>query len=165
MATIYYTASSIDGFIATEDHSLDWLLSRDVDQAGPMGYAAFEAGVGALLMGAGTYRWVLEHGLGEDRRWPYELPCWVLTHGDPEVVHPSITVTDGPVRAVHAAAATAAGGRDVWVVGGGDVAGQLAEEWLLDEVWVQYAPVSLGSWTCSATATSPARATASAGPR
>ena len=39
----------------------------------------------------------------------------------------------------------AAAGRNVWVVGGGDLAGQLADAGLLDEVWVQYAPVALGS--------------------
>ena len=39
----------------------------------------------------------------------------------------------------------AAGGKDLWVVGGGDLAGQFADAGLLDEVWVQYAPVTLGS--------------------
>ena len=35
MATIYYTGCTLDGFIATDDHSLDWLLSRDIDESGP----------------------------------------------------------------------------------------------------------------------------------
>ena len=39
----------------------------------------------------------------------------------------------------------AAGGLDVWVVGGGDLAGQFADAGLLDEVWVQFAPVTLGA--------------------
>ncbi|MBC7292241.1 MAG: dihydrofolate reductase family protein [Actinotalea sp.] len=145
MATVYYTASSVDGFIATPEHSLAWLLERDVDPRGPMGHDDFMAGVGALAMGAGTYRWLLTNGLGEDRSWPYEIPSWVLTHRTVEVVHPSITPTQAPVRDVHRQMVAAAGGRDVWVVGGGDVAGQFADAGLLDEVWVQYAPVTLGA--------------------
>jgi dihydrofolate reductase len=39
----------------------------------------------------------------------------------------------------------AAAGKDLWIVGGGDLAGQFADAGLLDEVWVQYAPVALGS--------------------
>ena len=41
MATIYYTGCTLDGFIATDDHSLDWLTSRDIDNEGPMAYPAF----------------------------------------------------------------------------------------------------------------------------
>ena len=40
---------------------------------------------------------------------------------------------------------TAAGDGTVWLVGGGDLVGQFADAGLLDEVWVQYAPVTLGS--------------------
>ncbi len=59
MKTIYYTASSLDGFIATNEDSLDWLfqLGNPVDSS----YPAFIAEVGALAMGASTYRWLLSH--------------------------------------------------------------------------------------------------------
>ena len=39
----------------------------------------------------------------------------------------------------------AAGGRNVWIVGGGDLAGQFADAGLLDEVLVSIAPVTLGA--------------------
>jgi len=73
MATQYFTASSIDGFIADPDHSLSWLLSRDVDADGPMSYARFFESVGAMVMGASTYQWILDHDLGDDggKPWPY----------------------------------------------------------------------------------------------
>ncbi|WP_144795400.1 dihydrofolate reductase family protein [Microbacterium paludicola] len=142
MATHYFTASSLDGFIATPDHSLDWLLKQDVDPDGPMAYQLFEKTIGALAMGASTYQWVLDH---EEGRWPYGRPVWVFTHRDlPVPDGADVRLTRSPIREVHAAMTAAADGADLWVVGGGDLAGQFADEDLLDEVWVQFAPVTLG---------------------
>ena len=147
MATQFFTASSVDGFIADPDNSLSWLLSRDVDADGPMSYAGFIESVGALVMGATTYRWVVEHEIGEDggKPWPYDIPCWVYSHRDLPRVGGDVRFVHGSVPATHAEMVAAAGGRNVWVVGGGDLAGQFADAGLLDEVWVQYAPVTLGA--------------------
>src|ERR1700746_742982 len=82
MSTIYFTGSSLDGFIVDEDDSLDWLTSRDVDPAGPFGYRAFSEAVGALVMGATTYEWMVKQSPGA---WMYTQPTWVLTHR-PEIV-------------------------------------------------------------------------------
>ncbi|WP_341957217.1 dihydrofolate reductase family protein [Microbacterium sp. LWH13-1.2] len=143
MSTHFYTASSLDGFIATEQHSLDWLLKQDIDQDGPMAYGAFEKTIGALAMGASTYEWVMRH---EDGRWGYTQPTWVFTHRALDVPEgAAIRIARGDVAEVHAEMLDAAGGKDLWVVGGGDLAGQFADAGLLDEVWVQYAPVTLGS--------------------
>ncbi|MGY1857238.1 dihydrofolate reductase family protein [Modestobacter sp. SYSU DS0290] len=139
--TVYYTATSLDGFIAGPDHSLDWLLSRDSDADGPMGYAAFIAGVGALAMGAATWEWVRAHDPG----WLPERPAWVFTHRD--LTAPSgadVRFTAEDPAAVHAAMSEAAGGRDLYLVGGGDLVGQFADRGLLDEVVVSVAPVTLG---------------------
>lgn len=147
MPTQYFTASSIDGFIADPEHSLSWLLTRQVDREGPMSHEAFMADVGALAMGASTYRWLLDHGMGTEggEAWPYEVPAWVFTHGDLPRIDGDVRFTRGPVEEVHREMAAAAGDRNVWVVGGGDLAGQFADAGLLDEVWVQYAPVTLGA--------------------
>jgi dihydrofolate reductase len=142
MPTHYFTASSVDGFIADPDNSLGWLLSRDVDPAGAHGYTAFIDGVGAMCMGATTYQWILDH---DDDGWSYTIPCWVFTHRDFPRPDGDVRFTTAPAAEVHAAMVEAAGDRDVWVVGGGDLAGQFHDEGLLDEVWVQYAPVTLGA--------------------
>jgi dihydrofolate reductase len=142
MSTRYYTASSLDGFIADPEATLAWLTSREIDSDGPMGYAEFIAGVGAVVMGSTTYEWVVEH---EDGRWPYDIPTWVLTHRELPTVEGDVRFSAAPVAQVHAEMTEAAAGRDLWVVGGGDVAGQFADAGLLDEVWVSYAPVALGS--------------------
>jgi dihydrofolate reductase len=143
MATHYFTASSLDGFIATTEHSLDWLLTQDIDDQGPMAYQEFERSIGALAMGASTYEWVLRHEAG---RWGYAQPTWVFTHRDlPIPEGADVRLTAAAIPEVHAEMVRAAGGKDLWVVGGGDLAGQFAAAGLLDEVWVQFAPVTLGA--------------------
>jgi dihydrofolate reductase len=148
--TQYYTATTLDGFIADPDDSLEWLFSRRRDPGGPLDYEAFIAGVGAMAMGATTYEWILDHEFaGKDEaewKWPYELPCWVFTHRQlPVVPEAPVTFTSADVPAVHEAMVAAAGGRNVWIVGGGDLAGQFADAGLLDEVLVTFAPVTLGA--------------------
>ena len=140
--TVYYTATSLDGFIADPDATLDWLLTRESDQAELLNYEDFIATIGSIAMGRTTYGWVLDH---EDGRWPYELPAWVFTHQDLEPVSDDVRIVSGDIAEHHAAMVEAAGGKDVWMVGGGDLAGQLADAGLLDEVIVYIAPVMLGS--------------------
>jgi len=141
--TQYYTATTLDGFIADENNSLDWLFTRARDESGPQNYEAFIAEVGALAMGATTYEWILDH---EGSRWPYEVPSWVFTHRDlPIVPGAAISFTQGDVPPVHAEMRSAAGERNIWVVGGGDLAGQFADAGLLGEVIVSIAPVTLGA--------------------
>ncbi|MEJ6548792.1 dihydrofolate reductase family protein [Corynebacterium sp. USCH3] len=141
MTTHYSTASSLDGFIATREHSLDWLTSQDFDWEGPMSPTRFVEGIGAIAMGATTYEWILAN----DDGWGYTVPTWVFTHRDlPAVGGADIRFTSAPLRDVHARMTQAAGERDLWIVGGGDLAGQFVDAGLLDEVWIQYAPVMLG---------------------
>jgi dihydrofolate reductase len=148
--TLYYTATSLDGFIADENHSLEWLFTRDQDRAGPGNYADFFANVGALAMGSTTYEWILDHEFaGKDPsewKWPYEIPCWVFSSRMlTEVPGTRIAFVSGDVGPVHKEMAKAADGRNVWIVGGGDLAGQFADAGLLDEVWVSIAGVTLGA--------------------
>lgn len=142
MATVYYTASSLDGYIVDEHASLDWLTCRAIDQDGHFGIDGFLRTVGALVMGADTYEWILANHPGE---WMYTQPSWVLTHR-PGIIaagHP-VQVFDGAVTDLHPTLVSAAAGQDVWVVGGGDVAAQFVAAGLVDEMVVAYAPCSLG---------------------
>jgi dihydrofolate reductase len=148
MKTQYYTAASLDGFIATEDHSLEWLFPLgDINDTS---YPAFIADVGALAMGASTYEWMLRHvvrpGTGQAGAWPYAKPTWVFSHrAQPAVAGADIRFVSGDVRPVHAQMCAAAGGRNLWLVGGGELVGQFHDAGLLDELIVQVGSVTLGS--------------------
>jgi dihydrofolate reductase len=148
--TQYYTATSLDGFIADSEHSLDWLFTRKREPDGPQNYDEFIAGVGAMAMGSTTYEWILEHEFADkapaEWTWPYDIPCWVFTHRElPVVREAQIVFTRADVAAVHEEMVRAAGDRNIWIVGGGDLVGQFADAGLVDEVIVMIAPVTLGA--------------------
>jgi len=82
--TQYFTATSLDGYIADDHNSLDWLFEVDREH-GEDSFAQFFGGVGAMAMGATTYEWVLAHErlLDEPDNWGAyygATPCWVFTH-------------------------------------------------------------------------------------
>jgi dihydrofolate reductase len=148
MRTQYYTAASLDGFIATVDHSLEWLFPLgDVNETS---YPEFIKGVGALAMGASTYEWMLRHVIKTDSaapgKWPYEQPAWVFTHRAlPGISSADIRFVQGDVRPVHEQMQAAARGKNIWLVGGGELVGQFHDAGLLDELIVQVSSVTLGS--------------------
>jgi dihydrofolate reductase len=148
--TQYYTATTLDGFIADPANSLDWLFSRRRDDDGLLSYGRFIAEVGAIAMGSTTYEWILDHEFAgrelSEWKWPYDIPCWVFTHRQLQVVPGAhVVFRSGDVRPVHREMVDAAGGRNVWIVGGGDLVGQFADAGLLDEILVTIAPVTLGA--------------------
>jgi dihydrofolate reductase len=146
----YYCAATLDGYIAESDDRLDWLLTyegefegADSDE-GQAGYQTFYEGIGAMVMGSVTYEWVLAHGGG----WAYKgKPTWVLSSrqlDQPEDDEVDIRVVDAKVPDLIDELRDAAGERDLWVVGGGNVASQFADHGLLDRVEMTIVPVVLG---------------------
>jgi len=146
--TQYYTAASLDGFLATPDGSLDWRFP--LAELSETGYDEFIARVGALAMGAATYEWMLRHIVDpaspHAQPWPDAQPAWVFTSRTlPGVPGADIRFVRGDVRPVHEAMVEAAAGKNVWIVGGGELAGQFHDAGLLDELFVQIGSVTLGA--------------------
>jgi len=143
MKTQFYGACSLDGFLATPDHDLGWLLQFGEIEGSS--YPAFLRGVGALAMGSHTYEWMLRHAVDAGQPWPYAQPVWVFSSRTFRPVDGAdVRFVGGDVRPVHEAMRRAAAGRNVWVVGGGALVGQFYDAGLLDELIVQIAPVTLG---------------------
>jgi dihydrofolate reductase len=155
MAIIYSTATSLDGFIIDEHDSLAWLFAtpdHNDDPGGRHGDAAtlqfdtFVEGVGAVVLGANSYDWIVREfeASGEPFEWPYHQPSWVVTHRDLDLP-PGVRRHSGPVAHLHPELVAAAADRDVWILGGGDLAGQFADAGLLDRVLLHVCPVTLGA--------------------
>ena len=143
--TTFYTATTLDGYLADDHDSLDWLFVQEQDEGGPLGYEDFIRRIGAIVMGRTTYEWVVDHLARTGEKWPYEQPTWVFTHAELEPVADSITFVAGSPQEHHPAIAAAAGGKDIWMVGGGALAADWAEAGLLHELILYVAPVTLGS--------------------
>lgn len=141
MATIYYTATSLDGFLATPNDAVAFL--DEVPQPSEDTYKPFIAGVGAICMGRATYEFLLHH-MESGGDWPYaDHPVWVFTHHD-FPARDGVTFTSAPIADVHAEMVAAADGKDVWVCGGGGLAGQFLDAGLLDELTITVASRTLG---------------------
>lgn len=151
MKTQYYTATSLDGFIADPNNSLDWLFQfgGGGEPGEETGYPEFIREVGAIAMGSTTYEWILAHhilpGADHPQPWAYSQPTWVFTSRSlPTIEGADIRFVRGDVRPVHREMVEAAGGKNVWLVGGGELVGQFYDHGLLDEIIAGIAPVTLG---------------------
>jgi dihydrofolate reductase len=148
MKTQYYTATSIDGFIADDENSLSWLFQFGQIQSMQDDYPRFIKDVGAAAMGSTTYEWVVEQEnmLEHPEKWPYEIPTWVFSSRELQTVDgANIKFVNGDVAPIHSEMAKAADGKNIWLIGGGDLVGQFHEKGLLDEIILSIAPVMLGS--------------------
>ena len=101
-------------------------------------------------MGSTTYEWMLRHVVGPEARrpqpWPYTQPVWVFSSRKlSSVPGANIRFVRGDVRPVHKEMVAAADGKNVWIVGGGELAGQFYDHGLLDELFVQVGSVTLGA--------------------
>jgi len=148
MKTQYYTATTLDGFIAGPHNSLDWLFQFGGEPGGD--YPRFIEQVGALAMGSSTYEWILNHEKlldpAKPKPWVYSQPTWIFTtRALPSVPGADIRFVQGDVRPVHAEMVRVAGGRNVWLVGGGELVGQFHDHGLLDEIIATIAAVTLGA--------------------
>ena len=145
---VYYTATTLDGYLADERDSLEWLfvIAQDSD-----GFPAFLESVGAIVQGSTTYEWVVDHEglLDAPGKWPEfygPRPTWVFSSRElPQVPGADVRVVSGSVAARWNDIAASAGDRDIWVVGGGDLAGQFMDAGLLDEIRLSVAPVTLAA--------------------
>ncbi len=147
----YVTATTLDGYLADPAGSLDWLFVVDGGDEALTEMGDFVAGVGVLVMGSSTYEWVIRHEnlLAEPEKWQQfydDRPTFVFTSRDDVARIPGadIRFVTGAIAANIEEILAAAGDKDVWVMGGGDLAAQFAAAGHLDEIQVSVAPVLLG---------------------
>ncbi len=139
----YYLAISLDGFLARKDGSVDWLDPYFTKLSSPYDYEEYYASVEGLVMGRKTYEACMSLGGGE---YPYpDKPAWVLSKNKkfaPKVNEVTLLTDDVFQKLSDLRKET--DGR-LWLVGGGELASQLVEARLLDEIVLTIVPVILGS--------------------
>jgi dihydrofolate reductase len=135
---LLYIAASLDGYIATEDDSLEWLFN--VEGEGDNGYSEFLSTVDTILLGRRTYDWVMNMEKGN---FPYKnQKCYVFSNsmqGKDENVE---FVKEDVVDFTNKLKATEGG--DIWIVGGSKLLGAFIKAKLVDEMIINIAPVLIG---------------------
>lgn len=143
-----HMAASLDGFIARPDGSTDWMETPDTYDAGedmnPDYVANFLKAIDCYVMGSRTYETALgfvAKGLG----WAYgDKPVFVLTTRTLQKARDTVEFVSGDVADVIGGQLKARFG-NIWVVGGGALAGEVLRRGLADEVRYSILPVAIGS--------------------
>lgn len=144
---LFDTATSINGWIADEQNSLAWLFAVEGGEQPDEGL--FPSGAAVMVEGSTTYEWLLAESdlLAQPERWQEfhgDTPTFVFTTRElPVPAGADVRFRSGPVADVLPELREVAGDGDIWVVGGGDLAGQFLDAGALDEIALSVAPVAL----------------------
>jgi dihydrofolate reductase len=147
MGILFDTATTINGWIADENNSLAWLFAVDGGEHPDDGL--FPSGATVLVEGSTTYEWVLAESdiLAHPEKWSEfhgDRPTFVFTTRElPVPQGADIRFVRGDVTEHLPAIREAAGDGDIWIVGGGDLAGQFLDAGALDTIALSVAPVAL----------------------
>ena len=136
-----YIATSLDGFIAREDGSIDWLTEYENNSETDYGYSEFYASIGTVLMGRKTYEQVL--GFGD---WPYgEKKSYVFTRQkEPLRRENNVEFVSGDIgEFVRDLKENTE--EDIWLVGGSQLIKVFLEENLVQDLIIFVVPIILGS--------------------
>ena len=132
-----FVGTSVDGFIARRDGSLDWLPP---DGGEEHGYTAFLATVDAIVMGRGTFDTVLKFD-----RWPFQKLVIVLTTHESDAMVPAearVEFMSGAPRDV--VGRLAERGMTRLYIDGGVTIQRFLDAGLIDRMTITRVPVIIG---------------------
>lgn len=136
---VLFIASSLDGFIATKNESMDWL--EKVEGEGDNGYSQFYDTVDTLILGKNTYNWIVRQGLDQ---FPYpNKKCYVLSNSQHHDTENVTFISDNLSKLINKLKEQS--GENIWLVGGGDMFRSFLKEGLVDEIILTVAPTILGT--------------------
>lgn len=141
MTNYIYIATSLDGFIATSDGSIDWLYEFPNPEQSDYGYAEFISGIDAIVMGRNTFEKVLTFG-----EWVYDKPVFVLSNSLTELPKDIVNkaeIVSGDIKKI-INNLNQQGYNNLYVDGGGTIQSFLKED-LIDEMIITRIPIILGS--------------------
>ncbi len=136
-----YIATSLDGYIAKNNDSVDWLDEMPHPEGEDYGYEEFYSGVDTVIMGRKTYDVVVGFGV----EWPYsDCKTYVVTRdqnfkgklGNPTTINDLSPETIREIRNESR--------KNIWLVGGGRLVAEFLNQGWIDEMIISLMPVVLG---------------------
>jgi dihydrofolate reductase len=136
-----YIACSLDGFIAREDGSIDWLNEYENNTKTDYGYSEFYASIGTVLMGRKTYEQVLGFG-----KWPYEdKKVYVFTRQKEPLKREENVEFISEDIGEFVRHLKKESEKDLWLVGGAQLIKVFLKENLIQDFIIFIVPIILGS--------------------
>ncbi|WP_321480384.1 dihydrofolate reductase family protein [uncultured Bacteroides sp.] len=134
-----YIAASLDGYIARSNGDIDWLTEFPNPEKNDYEYQTFFESVGIVIMGGRTYRDILNM----DVVWPYQAKnTYVITHHSLAPEKNIQFITHDIVEII--TQMRNENGKDIWLVGGGEIISMLLNHELIDEMIITTIPIILG---------------------
>ena len=136
---VLFIASSLDGYIAKDDDSLDWLFKAEEKGEGDNGYLPFYDSIDTILMGRKTYDQILilENGI-----FPYiDKDCYVFSRSaqqendNVKFIDEDLAQFVDRLKKSH---------HQIWLVGGGELVHTFMKDKLIDELIITIIPILLG---------------------
>ena len=138
---IVHIGTSADGYIARPDGDLEWLTSRPKPE-GFYGMSAFMRSVDTKLLGRKTYEMSLRMGAKFDSK--SQSRTIVFSRQAPPADAPSgVEFTNGAIGPF-VTRLREQPGKDIWLMGGGELIASFLDEQAIDEFVVSVAPVFIG---------------------
>jgi len=134
-----YIATSLDGFIATSEESLDWLMRHDDIPLGEHDYTIFIKRIRTVVMGRSTYDWLVNSG----QDWAYGDQRVIVVTSRPIADPMGPLETRSDIDALIAELRALDDG-DVWMLGGGRLQMAFMERGALDEIEIYIMPDIIG---------------------
>jgi dihydrofolate reductase len=134
---VLFIATSLDGYIATKEDSLDWLF--EVEGEGDNGYGEFIKNIDCIVMGRRTYDWIIRETKSD---FPYRAQkCFVFSNRNDqleyvEIVNENVKSFVSRIKSEY---------KNIWIVGGGELIREYMELNEIDEYRITIAPVILGN--------------------
>ncbi len=134
-----YIAASLNGKIAEKDGSVDWLYVKDSDEEIDYGYEKFYESIDTTIQGSSTYKQVESWGI--DFPYPDKKNYVITRNKNLKNNHNVEFISENHIDFIKTLKNKA--GKDIWLIGGGQINTMLLNEGLIDELQLFCMPIIL----------------------
>ncbi len=136
----FYGAISLDGFLSSKNNNLQWLFDTELDK--DFTIADFEDKIDTVVMGSTTFQ-ETQKMLGTEPMFAGKEKI-VFSHKETGPISGGGYYVSGDPAAI-VKTLKSASGKNIWIVGGGSIVTELIKRDLIDDFWIQIAPVLIGT--------------------